>query len=84
MFAILGKRINIQEQAAKQKLLDERHWLIQEAFKVDPRFKAPSEYRPTQTKLTRKIYIPYKEYSLTYYILFLKLLFKIDTPSTLV
>jgi splicing factor 1 len=57
-----GKRINIVEQAAKQKLLDERHWLIQQTFQIQPNFKPPAEYRPFATKLTRKIYIPIKEY----------------------
>ena len=48
--------------SAKQKLLDERHYLVQEGFKITPAFKPPSDYRPSQTKYTRKIYIPHKEY----------------------
>lgn len=49
--------------SAKQKLLDERHWLIHEAYMVNPNFKPPADYKSNASKLTRKIYIPYKEYT---------------------
>jgi len=57
-----GKRVNTKDQRAKQKLEQERAFLIEKVFKIYPSFKPPYDYRPEQAKKTMKIYIPVKKY----------------------
>jgi len=57
-----GKRVNTKDQRAKQKLEQERAYLIEKVFKIYPSFKPPYDYRPEQAKKTMKIYIPVKKY----------------------
>jgi len=58
----LGKRVNTKEQRAKNKLMEERHILIEKALTVNPLFRPPADYRPVMNKKNRKIYIPLREY----------------------
>jgi len=41
-----GKRINTKEQRSKDKMVRERYLLIQQASKMYPMFRPPSDYRP--------------------------------------
>jgi splicing factor 1 len=54
--------VNTKDQRAKQKLEQERAFLIEKVFKIYPSFKPPYDYRPEQAKKTMKIYIPVKKY----------------------
>lgn len=51
-----------RDQRAKQRLVNERHYLIEKACKVNPHFKPPADYRSMSTKRTKKIYIPINKY----------------------
>jgi len=53
-----GKRLNKREQRVKDKLSQERQRLVDEAIKMNPAFKPPSDYKPGDRKVSRKIYIP--------------------------
>ncbi|KAG0327440.1 hypothetical protein BGZ99_007660 [Dissophora globulifera] len=56
-----GKRVNTREWRYRKKLEDERHSLIEGAFKKYPDFRPPADYkRPTKTM--DKVYIPVKEF----------------------
>jgi splicing factor 1 len=57
-----GKRSNTRDLRAKQNLINERHYLIEKAVKINPQFKPPADYRTSSTKRTKKIYIPIKNY----------------------
>jgi splicing factor 1 len=57
-----GKRANTRDLRAKQNLINERHYLIEKAIKINPQFKPPADYRTSSTKRTKKIYIPIKNY----------------------
>jgi len=57
-----GKRVNTKDQRAKNKLMEERHILIEKALNVNPLFRPPADYRPVMNKKSKKIYIPVKEY----------------------
>lgn len=57
-----GKRSNTRDLRAKQNLINERHYLIEKAIKINPQFKPPADYRTSSTKRTKKIYIPIKNY----------------------
>eukprot|EP01121_Diplochlamys_sp_Union-15-3_P005183 TRINITY_DN15521_c0_g1_i1.p1 TRINITY_DN15521_c0_g1~~TRINITY_DN15521_c0_g1_i1.p1 ORF type:complete len:306 (-),score=72.16 TRINITY_DN15521_c0_g1_i1:49-966(-) len=58
----MGKRTNTREQRAKDKLVKERHVLIERALKINPLFRPPPDYKPVSSKKTKKIYIPIKEF----------------------
>jgi len=57
-----GKRINTKDQRAKNKLLEERQWLVDVALTMNPNFKPPADYTPTAIKKCKKIYIPIDKY----------------------
>ncbi|KAJ1503772.1 hypothetical protein HMI54_000557 [Coelomomyces lativittatus] len=56
-----GKRINTRDYRFRKRLEDERHKLVTYAFKLDPNYRPPADYRKP-TKLAEKIYIPVKEF----------------------
>mmetsp|Transcript_5793 Transcript_5793/g.16274 ORF Transcript_5793/g.16274 Transcript_5793/m.16274 type:complete len:577 (+) Transcript_5793:111-1841(+) len=56
----MGIRQNTREVRAKEKLMNRRHFLIEELIKKSPTFRPPPDYRPQ--KKQRKIFIPEKEY----------------------
>jgi splicing factor 1 len=58
----LGKRVNTRDQRARNRLMNERHILIEKALKINPLFRPPADYRPYMNKKNKKIYIPVKEY----------------------
>jgi len=62
MYDAQGKRSNTRDLRAKQNLINERHYLIEKAVKINPQFKPPADYRTSSTKRTKKIYIPIKNY----------------------
>jgi len=62
MYDSQGKRTNTREQRAKDKLIRERHILIEKAMKINPTFRPPPDYKPISTKKTKRIYIPVKEF----------------------
>lgn len=55
-----GIRLNTREVREKEKLTDERSFLIEELLKADVTFRPPPDYRPK--KKERKIFIPQKDY----------------------
>ena len=57
-----GKRTNTREQRIRNKLTKERTSLINEALKLNPQFKPPSDYKATPQKKRKKLYIPVNEY----------------------
>ena len=57
-----GKRTNTREQRIKNKLMKERQSLINEALRLNPHFKPPSDYKAIPQKKRKKLYIPVKEY----------------------
>lgn len=59
---LTNKRINTRDQRIRDKLQLERHALIQEAIKMNSKFKAPSDYTPVSTKIYQKIPIPVEKY----------------------
>jgi hypothetical protein len=57
-----GKRTNTREIRVKQKLQRERQNLIERAIYLNPMFKPPADYKPEPKKLTKKVYVPIKEF----------------------
>jgi hypothetical protein len=57
-----GRRTNTRELRLKTRLQRERQRLIETALWLSPSFKPPADYKPEQRKLSKKIYIPIKEY----------------------
>eukprot|EP01091_Cochliopodium_minus_P008547 TRINITY_DN1959_c0_g1_i2.p1 TRINITY_DN1959_c0_g1~~TRINITY_DN1959_c0_g1_i2.p1 ORF type:complete len:263 (+),score=86.55 TRINITY_DN1959_c0_g1_i2:64-852(+) len=57
-----GKRSNTREQRIKNKLTKERQSLINEAIKINPNFKPPSDYKVADKKKWKKLYVPVKDY----------------------
>jgi splicing factor 1 len=57
-----GKRINTKDLRAKDKLIEERQFLVEVAFTMNPKFKPPADYNPAPVKKNRKIYIPVDKY----------------------
>jgi len=49
-----GKRVNTKDQRAKNKLMEERHILIEKALNVNPLFRPPADYRPVMNKKSKK------------------------------
>jgi splicing factor 1 len=58
----MGKRVNTREQRARNRLMNERHILIEKALTINPLFRPPADYRPLMNKRNKKLYIPLKEY----------------------
>jgi len=58
----MGKRVNTRDQRARNRLMNERHILIEKALTINPMFRPPADYRPVMNKKNKKIYIPVKEY----------------------
>ncbi|KAL3521523.1 hypothetical protein ACH5RR_019672 [Cinchona calisaya] len=56
----LGRRINTREVRLRRRLSDERSRIISKLVKKNPTFKTPP--KPKLTKLSKKLYIPVKEY----------------------
>lgn len=52
-----GVRTNTREQRLKEKLVDERNYIIGELIKLDPTFQTPADYKPP--KLTKKNFYAY-------------------------
>lgn len=40
-----GKRLNTREYRTRKKLEDERHQLVVEAWKLNPNYKPPADYK---------------------------------------
>ncbi len=59
-----GTRLNTREIRAREKLVEQRHKLVEELIREDPTFRPPSDYKPR--KFTHKVYIPIKEYPVRY------------------
>eukprot|EP01104_Vermistella_antarctica_P016311 TRINITY_DN5530_c0_g1_i1.p1 TRINITY_DN5530_c0_g1~~TRINITY_DN5530_c0_g1_i1.p1 ORF type:complete len:444 (-),score=73.99 TRINITY_DN5530_c0_g1_i1:46-1377(-) len=57
-----GQRTNTREQRTKGNLQRERANLIEKAMKLNPTFKPPTDYKPTQNKFTKRLFIPLKQY----------------------
>ncbi len=57
-----GKRTNTRDQRVKKRLQQERVHLIEKAMRLNPLYKPPADYKPEVKKLSKKIYIPVKEY----------------------
>jgi len=57
-----GKRLNTREYRTRKKLEEERHKLIQEALKLNPDFKPPSDYKPPVVRVNDKVMIPQEEH----------------------
>ncbi|XP_005102932.1 splicing factor 1 isoform X2 [Aplysia californica] len=57
-----GKRLNTREYRTRKKLEEERHKLIQEAIKLNPEFKPPSDYKPPVVRVSDKVMIPQEEH----------------------
>ncbi|XP_059147473.1 splicing factor 1-like [Physella acuta] len=57
-----GKRLNTREYRTRKKLEEERHKLIQEAIKLNPEFKPPSDYKPPVIRVSDKVMIPQEEH----------------------
>ncbi|CAL1541757.1 unnamed protein product [Lymnaea stagnalis] len=57
-----GKRLNTREYRTRKKLEEERHKLIQEAVKLNPEFKPPSDYKPPVIRVSDKVMIPQEEH----------------------
>ncbi|KAK5987954.1 Branchpoint-bridging protein [Cladobotryum mycophilum] len=56
-----GRRINTREHRYRKSLQDERHRLVEAAFKVIPNYTPPHDYRrPDQ--FTEKVYIPVSDF----------------------
>lgn len=55
-----GIRQNTREVRAKEKMMQERHNVIEELIKKSPTFRPPPDYKPQ--KKSRKIFIPEKEF----------------------
>eukprot|EP01126_Amoeba_proteus_P009470 TRINITY_DN1358_c0_g2_i4.p1 TRINITY_DN1358_c0_g2~~TRINITY_DN1358_c0_g2_i4.p1 ORF type:complete len:395 (+),score=84.77 TRINITY_DN1358_c0_g2_i4:62-1246(+) len=62
VYDAMGHRSNTRETRAKQRLVNERHYLIEKATRLNPHFKPPADYRSMSTKRTRKIYIPIEQF----------------------
>lgn len=56
-----GKRTNTRDQRLREKLMEQRTSLMAELSKVDPTLARHAGAR-TNTKITKKLYIPIKEY----------------------
>jgi len=57
-----GQRTNTRQQRFKEKYQHERQDLILKALEINPLFKPPLDYRPLQSKKTKKLYIPIDKY----------------------
>lgn len=56
-----GRRVNTTEYRYRKKYEDERHHLVQQAFKIIPNYQPPPDYRrPTKTQ--EKVYVPVNDY----------------------
>lgn len=56
-----GRRVNTTEYRYRKKYEDERHQLVQQAFKTIPNYQPPPDYRrPTKTQ--EKVYVPVNDY----------------------
>ncbi|KAK3750361.1 hypothetical protein QZH41_010286 [Actinostola sp. cb2023] len=56
-----GKRLNTRDFRVRKRLEEERHLKIQEALKLNPEFKPPSDYKPPLIKIQDKVMIPQDE-----------------------
>lgn len=56
-----GKRLNMREARYKQKLEGEKSRLIDEALKLNPAFRAPTDYKQGR-KYSEKVYLPAMDY----------------------
>jgi splicing factor 1 len=57
-----GKRVNTKDMRAREKLLEERQVLVEVGLTMNPNFRPPADYTPTQIKKNKKIYIPVDKY----------------------
>lgn len=57
-----GKRLNTREYRTRKKLEDERHQLVQEAWKLNPNYKPPPDYKPPIIRVSDKVMIPQEEH----------------------
>jgi len=62
VYDVNGKRVNTRDQRAKDKLIADRHAMIEVAMMMNPQFKPPADYTPGQIKKTKKIFIPQDKY----------------------
>jgi splicing factor 1 len=58
----LGRRVNTKDQRIKQKLEQERSYLIERATKIHPSFKPPPDFKSGVGRRTKKIYIPVDQF----------------------
>ena len=56
-----GKRLNTREARYRKKLEEEREELVEEALRINPDFRAPTDYKKA-TKQAEKLYIPADDY----------------------
>ena len=56
----MGNRLNTREIRAREKIVDQRHKLVEDLIKEDPTFRPPADYKPR--KFSHKVYIPINEY----------------------
>ncbi|XP_070185491.1 splicing factor 1-like isoform X2 [Littorina saxatilis] len=57
-----GKRLNTREYRTRKKLEDERHQLVVEAWKLNPNYKPPADYKPPIVRVSDKVMIPQEEH----------------------
>eukprot|EP00126_Sphaerothecum_destruens_P002189 Sdes_comp15633_c0_seq1m4628 len=53
-----GRRTNTREQRIKKKLEEERQQIVSAMTKLNPNYRPPSDYRPAQTRIQDKVYVP--------------------------
>ncbi|CAM4756080.1 unnamed protein product [Rotaria magnacalcarata] len=57
-----GKRQNTREVRTRRKIEEQRHRLVTELLVLNPEYKAPADYKPTQAKYIDKVMIPQEDH----------------------
>lgn len=57
-----GKRNNTREHRKRVSLARERQYLVDDAVKLNPKFRPPADFKPVTLKKTSKLYVPEKEF----------------------
>lgn len=54
--------MNTREYRTRKKLEDERHHLVTEAWRLNPQYKPPADYKPPIVRVSDKVMIPQEEH----------------------